>query len=98
MTRKFLGGPVGTGRQWFSWIHREDLVRAILFLLERSKLKGVFKLCAPNPARQLDLARALGRVLGRPALTPAPVFAVRLLLGEFADSLLFSQRMVPRRL
>lgn len=98
MTRKFLGGPVGTGRQWFSWIHREDLVRAILFLLERPELEGVFNLCAPNPVRQLDLARTLGRVLGRPALTPAPAFAVRLVLGEFADAVLFSQRMVPRRL
>ncbi|MEW6488246.1 MAG: TIGR01777 family oxidoreductase [Thermodesulfobacteriota bacterium] len=98
MTRKFLGGPVGSGRQWFSWIHREDLVRAILFLLERPKLDGVFNLCAPNPVRQLDLARTLGRVLGRPALTPAPAFAVRFVLGEFADAVLFSQRMVPRRL
>lgn len=98
MTRRFLGGPVGTGRQWFSWIHREDLVRALLFLLVRPELDGVFNLCSPNPVRQLDVARALGRVLRRPAVTPAPAFAVRLVLGEFADAVLFSQRMVPRRL
>ncbi|MDW7710979.1 MAG: TIGR01777 family oxidoreductase [Deferrisomatales bacterium] len=98
VTRRFLGGPVGTGRQWFSWIHREDLVRALLFLLERPDQEGVFNLCAPNPVRQLDVARALGRVLRRPALTPAPALAVRLVLGEFADAVLFSQRMVPRRL
>ncbi|GAB4273422.1 MAG: TIGR01777 family oxidoreductase [Deferrisomatales bacterium] len=98
MTRRFLGGPVGAGRQWFSWIHREDLVRAVEFLLARDDLEGVFNLCAPSPVRQIDLARALGRLLGRPSFTPAPKFAVRLALGEFADVVLFSQRMVPARL
>lgn len=98
VTKRFLGGPIGSGRQWVSWIHREDLVRAILFLLERPDLGGVFNLCSPNPARQIDVARTLGRVLGRPAFTPAPAFAVRLVLGEFANAVLFSQRMVPARL
>ncbi|RMG94905.1 MAG: TIGR01777 family protein [Candidatus Dadabacteria bacterium] len=98
MTKRFLGGPMGSGRQWFSWIHLEDLCRAIRFLLERPDLEGVFNLSSPNPVRQIDLARTLGRVLGRPAFTPAPAFAVKLVLGEFGSTLLASQRMVPRRL
>lgn len=98
VTRWCLGGPVGSGRQWFSWVHRKDLMEAILFLLERPELNGVFNLAAPAPRRQLEVARALGRVLHRPTLLPAPAFGVRLVLGEFADAVLFSQRMTPRRL
>ena len=98
LTRLFLGGPVGNGRQWFSWIHRSDLVEAILFLLERPDVTGAVNCCAPEPVRQWEFAKALGRHLRRPAITPAPAFALRLLLGEFADTLLFSQRMVPKRL
>lgn len=98
MTKRFLGGPVGTGRQWFSWIHREDLIRATLFLLHHENLDGVFNLCAPRPVRQIDVARTLGRLTSRPSFTPAPAFAVRMVLGEFADAVLFSQRMTPKRL
>jgi uncharacterized protein (TIGR01777 family) len=98
LARKFLAGPVGSGRQWFSWIHREDLVRAIEFLLMHAELDGPVNLCSPNPVRQIDVVRALGKLLGRPAVTPAPAFAVRLVLGEFADVVLFSQRMAPKRL
>ncbi|MBI5441768.1 MAG: TIGR01777 family protein [Deltaproteobacteria bacterium] len=97
-TRLFLGGPIASGRQWFSWIHREDLVRAVLFALESPGLEGPVNLSAPNPVRQAELARTLGKVLQRPALLWAPALAVRLVLGEFADTVLFSQRMVPRRL
>jgi uncharacterized protein len=97
-TRCFVGGPIGSGRQWVSWIHREDLVRALLLALQRSELEGPVNLSAPEPVRQADLARALGRVLRRPALLRAPASAVRLVLGEFADTVLFSQRMVPRKL
>lgn len=97
-TSNFAGGPVGSGRQWFSWIHRDDLCRALHFLIQDEELKGAFNLGSPNPARQIDVARTLGRLLHRPALLPAPAFAVRLVLGEFADAVLFSQRMVPRRL
>jgi uncharacterized protein (TIGR01777 family) len=97
-TRRFAGGPIGSGRQWFSWIHRDDLVRALLFLLEGPDLQGTFNLCSPNPTRQIEVAHTLGRLLHRPSLLPAPAFAVRLALGEFADAVLFSQKMVPRRL
>ena len=98
LSRRFLGGPLGSGRQWFSWIHRADLVRALVFLLERPEIEGPVNLSSPEPVRQLELMKRLGRALKRPAFTPAPRLAVRLLLGEFADVLLFSQRMDPVRM
>lgn len=96
--RVAAGGPLGNGRQWVPWIHRDDDVGAIRFLLERDDARGPFNLTAPNPARNRDFMKALGRVLGRPSLLPAPDFALRLALGEMADMLLQGQRAVPRRL
>lgn len=96
--RKFLGGPLGSGRQWFSWIHYLDLARAFRFLPEHPELTGPVHFCAPNPVRNRDLARALGRVLHRPAFMPVPAFMLRLILGEFADVPLTSQRMLPAKL
>lgn len=96
--RKFLGGPVGSGRQWLPWIHRRDLARAFLFLPEHPELVGPVHFCAPQPVRNRDLARALGKVLHRPAWIPAPAFALRLILGEFAEVALTSQKMLPAKL
>jgi hypothetical protein len=95
-----LGGPLGSGRQWWSWIAMSDLARAIRFALEREVLRGPVNATAPEPVRQREFARVLGRVLGRPAVLPAPAFALRLLLGrEMADSLLLSSaRVRPARL
>ncbi len=97
-TRWCVAGPLGSGRQWLSWIHREDLMAAVLFLLQHRELRGTFNLSSPNPRRQVELIRTLGKVLHRPTLLPIPAVALRLVLGEFADGVLFSQRMVPRRL
>lgn len=97
-SQRFAGGPLGSGRQWFSWIHRQDLLRALSFLLERSDVAGPVNLGAPKPARQADVARAIGSLVHRPSFLPAPAFALRLALGEFADTLLFSHKMLPRRL
>ncbi len=94
--RRKLGGVVGSGRQWVSWIHHEDLARAMLFFMAQSELQGRANLCSPNPVRQADLARGLSTLLNLPAGIPAPAFTVRLAFGEFADVLLFSQRMVPK--
>lgn len=91
------GGPVGSGRQWWPWVHRDDVCDAIEFLLQ-NPLEGVFNLSAPAPARQKDFAKTLGRVLGRPAIMPAPAFALRLAQGGFADEILFSKRAVPQKL
>jgi len=96
--RAFLGGPLGSGRQWFSWIHVEDLFRALAHLVSRPQSSGAYNLTAPGPVTNRQLSRGLGRVLHRPSLLPAPAFAVRLALGEFGDVLLQGQRVLPRRL
>jgi uncharacterized protein len=94
----FLGGPIGSGRQWFPWIHLHDLSAAVLFLIENPEISGPVNLCAPGPVANRDLAAALGRALKRPAGMPAPAFMVRMALGEFGGVLLGSQRAVPQRL
>jgi hypothetical protein len=96
--KAFVGGPLGSGRQWFPWIHLDDLLAAVLFLIEHSELSGPVNVCAPNPVPNRELANALGRALNRPALMPAPAFMIRVSLGEFADVLLASQRTVPQKL
>jgi hypothetical protein len=96
--KAFVGGPIGSGRQWFPWIHLEDLARAVAFILDRPDLSGPVNLCAPNPVPNRELARALGSSLGRPSALPAPAFMLRLVLGEFAGVLLGSQRALPQKL
>lgn len=96
--RMFAGGPLGSGRQWFSWIHMADLLAAIEFLAGRDDLSGPFNLCSPHPVRNRDLARTLGSALGRPAFMPVPALALRLLMGEMAGVLLAGQRVLPDRL
>lgn len=93
--RKGLGGPLGSGRQWFSWIHRRDLVEALLFCLDSHQIAGPVNCVAPHPVTNRELAQALGRTLKRPAFLPAPGLAVRLVLGEFGSVLLRSQRVEP---
>jgi uncharacterized protein len=96
--KSFMGGPIGSGNQWFPWIHLADLMAAILFICEQPQISGPLNFCAPNPTRNRELAKALGEVLGRPAIMPAPAFMVRAVLGEFGNVLLDSQRTVPDRL
>jgi uncharacterized protein (TIGR01777 family) len=98
MFRRFLGGPLGSGQQWFSWIHQGDLARAFSFIAGHPEIHGPVNCTAPNPVRNRDLARALGRVLRRPAWLPAPGFMIRLAMGELAESLLTGQRVIPKRL
>lgn len=91
-----LGGPLGNGRQWWSWIGLDDEVGAIEHLLT-ADVAGPVNLTAPEPVRQKDFAAALGRALKRPALLPTPGLALRVVLGEFADiGVLASQRVLPR--
>ena len=91
-----LGGPYGSGRQWWSWISLADEVGAICHLLDHD-VHGPVNLTAPNPVHERDLAKALGRVLGRPSLLPVPKFGPKLVVGgELAEALLFtSQRVLP---
>jgi uncharacterized protein (TIGR01777 family) len=96
--KKFLGGPLGDGKQWFSWIHREDLVAALLFLLNHSEIAGAVNFTAPNPIRNRELAEALGEALGRPSFLAVPGFMLKALLGEFGTMLLEGQRVIPQKL
>jgi uncharacterized protein (TIGR01777 family) len=91
------GGPLGHGHAWQPWLHLADEVGLLLFALEDSRVRGPLNAAAPGPATSRDLARALGRVLRRPSLLPAPAAALRLLLGEVAEVVLASQRVVPRK-
>jgi uncharacterized protein (TIGR01777 family) len=94
-----LGGPVGSGKQWMSWIHIDDVVGGFRFALQQAKLSGVANLTAPRPARNAEFTKALGRALGRPAFLPAPGFALKLIFGEMAQHLLLDgQKVLPRRL
>ncbi len=94
----FVGGPIGNGNQWFPWLHLTDLMSAIVFICEHPQVNGPLNFCAPNPVRNRELANTIGEVLGRPAIMPAPAFMIRTVLGEFANVLLGSQRMIPDKL
>lgn len=91
-----LGGPLGSGRQWMSWISLDDEVGLIIHALQGS-LSGPINLVAPAPARNADFAKALGRALHRPAVLPAPAFALKLALGEMSELLLGGQKVVPKK-
>jgi uncharacterized protein (TIGR01777 family) len=97
--KKYLGSPLGTGVQWFSWIHIHDLVSIYLFLLERDNLQGPFNCTAPNPVQNRELTKVLAETLEKPAfLPPVPGFAIRAIMGEFGNVLLKGQRVLPQRL
>ncbi len=96
--RFFVGGRAGSGRQWFPWVHVDDLVRLYRHAIDSEALSGPLDAVAPQQLRQREAARELGAVLHRPSLAPAPAFALRLLLGEQADLLLHGQRAVSRKL
>ncbi len=93
-----LGGPIGSGSQWFPWIHLEDLVAAAIFLLQDNTLRGPYNFSAPEMVRQKEFAAGLGRILKRPAILPAPAFAMKMFLGEFGSSLLQGQKVFPKGL
>jgi uncharacterized protein (TIGR01777 family) len=96
--KKYIGGPIGSGKQWFPWIHIKDLSEAFVFLMKSPEISGPVNVCSPNPVRNRDLAKALGRVLRRPSFMPAPGFMVKWALGEFGAVILEGQRVIPRRL
>jgi uncharacterized protein (TIGR01777 family) len=91
----FAGGPLGTGRQWMSWIQIADEVGLILFLMDNPDAHGAVNATAPNPTTMKEFCKTLGQVLGRPSWAPVPAFVLRLLLGEMADMLLTGQRVLP---
>ncbi|SIQ74632.1 TIGR01777 family oxidoreductase [Aquipseudomonas alcaligenes] len=92
-----LGGPIGNGRQWMPWVHLQDEIGLIDFLLQRDDARGPYNVCAPQPARNRDFTRALGRALHRPALLPVPGPLLKLGLGELSGLLLGGQKALPQR-
>ena len=97
--RLFIGGHLGSGKQWISWIHLHDEVSAIKFLLERNDLKGAFNLAAPTPLTYKAFFKTLGKVLNRPSWFHVPGFLLKILLGEMAEGLILSgQRAIPKKL
>jgi uncharacterized protein (TIGR01777 family) len=93
-----MGGPIGNGRQWMPWVHIEDQIAAIDFLLNREDAQGPYNACAPSPVRNREFAKTLAAILHRPAFMPMPAVALRLLLGELSILLLGGQRARPNRL
>ncbi|MCO6452290.1 MAG: TIGR01777 family oxidoreductase [Caldilineales bacterium] len=94
----FAGGRLGSGDQWMPWIHMDDEIAAIRFLLEKEDASGPYNLSAPNPVTNKEFSKVLGRVMNRPSLIPAPAFAMRAALGEISTLVLDGQRAVPHRL
>lgn len=91
----FVGGPLGSGQQWMSWIQLEDHIRLILELIENTQASGPVNATAPNPVRNKEFCQTLGKVLDRPCWAPVPGFALKLVLGDMADMLLTGQRVIP---
>jgi uncharacterized protein (TIGR01777 family) len=96
--RLFVGGPMGRGKQWLSWIHPHDQSEIIRFLIENEEASGPFNVTAPDPKTNAEFGRTIGRILGRPSLVPLPGFALRLALGEVSSVVLEGQRVVPKHL
>ena len=96
--RLFLGGKLGDGRQWFPWMHLEDLINALIFVAQNETLQGPVNFCAPNPVRNADFSKTLADHLGRPSLFQVPRTALNLAAGELGTLVLNSQRAVPEKL
>lgn len=96
--RLFMGGPLGSGQQWFPWIYWKDHVAAIRFLMQKEDAWGPFNLIAPNPQTNAQFSRELAHIMGRPYWLPVPAFALRWVFGEMAVMVLSGQRAIPRRL
>ena len=94
----FVGGPLGSGTQYMPWIHKDDWVRMVSWMITAEGARGALNATSPSPVTNAEFSKALGRALKRPSLLPAPAFALRIALGEMADALLLSgQRALPVR-
>lgn len=96
--RLFAGGPLGSGQQYQPWIHMDDMVAAVRFLMDNNEASGPFNICAPTPVTNAELAKAIGRAMKRPSFLPAPAFAFKLGFGEVAQIVLEGNKMIPKRL
>ncbi|MBD2213099.1 TIGR01777 family protein [Nostoc linckia FACHB-104] len=93
----FAGGPIGSGRQWFSWIHLDDVVNLILQAIAKPQMEGVYNATAPNPVRMTELSQTMGQVMHRPSWLPVPALALEALLGDGAKVVLEGQQVLPKR-
>lgn len=96
--KMFVGGPIGSGKQWLSWIHIADEVKAIQFLINNENVNGIYNLTAPNPHTNKQLSKIIGKVLGRPSFMLVPAFVMKILFGEMSTVLLDGQRVLPSNL
>ncbi|MDY6855421.1 MAG: TIGR01777 family oxidoreductase [Thermodesulfobacteriota bacterium] len=97
--KNYLGAPLGSGDQWFSWIHEEDLCDILLFLLKQKRIEGPINCTSPHPVRNKELTKTMGKALHKPTFLPnAPSFILRTILGEFANVLIKGQRVVSQKL
>ena len=92
-----VGGILGNGRQWMSWIHVNDVIGIILHALENNGIRGPLNATAPTPVRNTEFTKTLGAVLRRPTLFPVPTFGLKLMMGEFADFIVLSQKVLPEK-
>ncbi len=95
--KAYAGGYLGTGKQWMSWVHVEDVSGFIKYAIEHSKISGMYNLTSPNPITNKDFGTVLGKALGRPSIFPVPGFVLKAVLGEFGEILLTGQRCIPER-
>jgi hypothetical protein len=96
--RFFIGGPIGSGKQWFSWVHRDDLIGIIIHCLEHDSIKGPVNVVSPQPVTNREFSSALGRALRRPSWLPVPAFVLRLAMGELGSIVLTGQMVVPEKI
>lgn len=96
--RFYVGGTIGSGRQYMSWVHIEDVVGIFLFAADNTALNGVVNLCSPNPETMKDFCKNIGKAMKRPAIFPAPSFAVKLIAGEMSEVILTGRRAIPKKI
>jgi uncharacterized protein (TIGR01777 family) len=94
----FIGGALGNGRQWFPWIHVDDLVAIYLFIIDNVEISGPINVVSPEAVRMNEFAKTLGKILYRPSIFSVPEFALKILIGEAASTIVSSQRVVPQKL
>lgn len=94
----YMGGPLGKGNQWLSWIHIQDLTSMITFIIEHQELTGPINAVTPNPERMRDFSKILGKVLNSPSWLPVPDIILKIALGQMAEMLLHGQRAVPKKI
>jgi hypothetical protein len=95
--RLFVGGPIGSGRQWMSWIHRDDVLGLIFMAMQNDAVRGVINATAPNPATMKEFCKTLGKAMSRPSWLPVPGFALKILLGEMSMLVLTGQKVAPKQ-